>query len=284
MIAAKMQIMDCGVSGFVRASTKRAREECAHPMSYKGKCLLCNEFVGDDHGMAFEYLLPDLRITEFHADFIRRMHTNKTVKAGKLHLVLDLDNTLLHTVRLDEMAGAIMLGHGDLLANGRDLVLINNEFLTKLRPFLREFLKEASTMFEMTVYTMGGCVYGSIMVELIDPDRSYFSDRVITREDCTTRGRKSLDVVLAEESNVIIIDDRRDVWPEHGVNLIQIKPYHYLSEDGTMMEERAVDDDNDWALLDILERLRDIHRAYFSPESEIEGIKDVRTLLKLIGD
>ncbi|KAI4378932.1 hypothetical protein MLD38_016349 [Melastoma candidum] len=275
MIAAKMQIMDCSDSGFVHTPTKRAREECAHPVSYQCKCVLCDEFMGNNHGMAFEYVQPTLRITKSRADFIRRMRTSDMVKAGKLHLVLDLDNTLLHTVSLDKKAQALVPGRQDLLAKGRDLFLINDEFLTKLRPFLKEFLKEASTMFEMTVYTMGISIYGNSMVKLIDPNRSYFYDRVITREDCTTRGRKNLDVVLAEETNVIIIDDRRDVWPEHGANLIQIKPYHYLSK------ERAVDNDNDWALPDILKKLRVIHWAYFSPEL---GIRDVRTLLKLIED
>jgi RNA polymerase II C-terminal domain phosphatase-like 3/4 len=72
--------------------------------------------------------------------------------------------------------------------------------MTKLRPFVRTFLKEASEMFEMYIYTMGDRAYALEMAKLLDPQREYFSARVISRDDGTHKHQKGLDVVLGQES------------------------------------------------------------------------------------
>ena len=79
--------------------------------------------------------------------------------------------------------------------------------LTKLRPFVRTFLKEASQMFEMYVYTMAERSYALEMARLLDPSNIYFNSKVISQADCTQRHQKGLDVVLGAESAVVILDD-----------------------------------------------------------------------------
>ena len=83
--------------------------------------------------------------------------------------------------------------------------------MTKLRPFVRTFLKEASKMFEMYIYTMGDRPYALEMAKLLDPKREYFSGRVISRDDGTQKHQKGLDVVLGQESAVVILDDTENV-------------------------------------------------------------------------
>ena len=83
--------------------------------------------------------------------------------------------------------------------------------MTKLRPYVRTFLKEASEMFEMYIYTMGDRAYALEMAKLLDPQREYFSARVISRDDGTHRHQKGLDVVLGQESAVLILDDTENV-------------------------------------------------------------------------
>jgi FCP1-like phosphatase family protein len=81
------------------------------------------------------------------------------------------------------------------------------QMLTKLRPFVRKFLKEASTMFEMYIYTMGDKAYAIEIAKLLDPRNVYFDSKVISNSDCTQRHQKGLDMVLGAESVAVILDD-----------------------------------------------------------------------------
>lgn len=90
-------------------------------------------------------------------------------------------------------------------------MLDSMHMMTKLRPFVHTFLKEASEMFEMYIYTMGDRPYALQMAKLLDPRREYFSGRVISRDDGTEKHQKGLDVVLGQESAVVILDDTENV-------------------------------------------------------------------------
>jgi RNA polymerase II C-terminal domain phosphatase-like 3/4 len=83
--------------------------------------------------------------------------------------------------------------------------------LTKLRPFIRKFLEEASNMFEMYIYTMGDQAYAVEIAKLLDPGNVYFGSKVISKSDCTERHQKGLDVVLGDESTAVILDDTGNV-------------------------------------------------------------------------
>lgn len=86
--------------------------------------------------------------------------------------------------------------------------------MTKLRPFVHTFLKEASNLFEMYIYTMGERPYAIQMAKLLDPGDVYFNSRIIAQGDCTQRHQKGLDVVLGQESAVIILDDTEPVFEQ----------------------------------------------------------------------
>ena len=79
--------------------------------------------------------------------------------------------------------------------------------LTKLRLFVRTFLKEASSIFEMYIYTMAVRCYALEIDKLLDPVKVYFNSKVISQADCTQQHQKGLDVVLGEDNIVVIIDD-----------------------------------------------------------------------------
>ena len=86
-------------------------------------------------------------------------------------------------------------------------MLDSMQMLTKLRPFVRKFLKEASNMFEMYIYTMGDKDYAIEIAKLLDPTNVYFPSKVISNSDCTQRHQKGLDVILGAESVAVILDD-----------------------------------------------------------------------------
>ena len=97
------------------------------------------------------------------------------------------------------------------VSKGNLFMLTLMRMMTKLRPFARTFLKEASEMFEMYIYTMGDRAYALEMAKLLDPQREYFSSRVISRDDGTQKHQKGLDIVLGQESAVLILDDTEHV-------------------------------------------------------------------------
>ena len=58
---------------------------------------------------------------------------------------------------------------------------------------------------------MGERAYALEMANLLDPGKVYFNSRVIAQDDCTQRHQKGLDVVLGQESAVLILDDTEPV-------------------------------------------------------------------------
>ncbi|EOA22684.1 hypothetical protein CARUB_v10003388mg, partial [Capsella rubella] len=143
-----------------------------------------------------------------------------------LHLVLDLDHTLIHSKLVSDLS----IKEKYLLeeADSRLDLWRGNEFMIKLRPFLHEFLLEANKLFTMHIYTMGNSSYAKTVLKLIDPDKVYFGDRVVTKEACPNH--KTLDLVKADKSRVLIVDDTVDVWPYDKRNLLWITRYKYFRD------------------------------------------------------
>ncbi|CAF2128171.1 unnamed protein product [Brassica napus] len=196
----------------------------------------------------------------------------------KLHLVLDLDHTLLHTTRIPRLTQAEKY----LIEEAGDPMV----FLTKLRPYVREFLKEANEMFTMYAYTMGNRDYSKFILDVIDPKQIFFGERVITRDESPYM--KTLDLVLAHERGVVIVDDTRDVWPDHKRNLIEISRYKYFRMNNSrhskpFSEEKTDESENNGGLANVLKLLKEVHCEFFrvANEKELES-KDVRLLLQEI--
>ncbi|GJN19386.1 hypothetical protein PR202_gb06659 [Eleusine coracana subsp. coracana] len=128
-----------------------------HPGFVYGLCFLCGAKEEEDAAeeVAAEGPAPEKK------SIPRASHLGTLPRARKLTLVLDLDHTLLNSTELNDLS-PIEQGHG-LTRRARDdpgkglfrLDLDPNRMLTKLRPFVRGFLEQASAMFEMYVYTLG---------------------------------------------------------------------------------------------------------------------------------
>ncbi|KAL9298901.1 putative protein-serine/threonine phosphatase [Arabidopsis thaliana] len=138
-------------------------------------------------------------------------------------------------------------------------------------------------MFTMFVYTMGSRIYAKAILEMIDPKKLYFGNRVITKDESPRM--KTLNLVLAEERGVVIVDDTRDIWPHHKNNLIQIRKYKYFRRSGldsnSYSEKKTDEGENDGGLANVLKLLREVHRRFFIVEvEEVLESMDVRSLLK----
>lgn len=102
--------------------------------------------------------------------------------SGKLPLLLDLDNTLLHAQAVG-VAGYHIALEDWLDEDGLpevykfELPYNRKVYYLKLRPGLRRFLKTLAPFFELSIYTNATQEYADLVVAILDPDRSLFSDR-----------------------------------------------------------------------------------------------------------
>jgi RNA polymerase II C-terminal domain phosphatase-like 3/4 len=145
---------------------------------------------------------------------------------------------------------------------------------TKLRPRAREFLRAASAMCQLYVYTMGDKNYAREMAKILDPTGELFNGRVIANSDSTCSRTKDLDIVLGAEGSVLIVDDTDRVWPHNLANLIRIDRYHFFPQSaagfrqpGRSVLERAWKDEgangDREQLRDVLRVIATAHAAFF---------------------
>ncbi|KAJ4721337.1 RNA polymerase II C-terminal domain phosphatase-like [Melia azedarach] len=255
-----------------------AKEQiCTHFTVLDGICVACNKDIGDFSSVTFDYL--------FNSDPIR--HTETLLRNRKLVLVLDLDHTLLHTCKLKDLTSEekYLKEKVDSLENISNRSLFRWEeagFLVKLRPYVRNFLEEASNMFEMYICTMGSQIYAEKIAELIDADCKYFDySRIIACEEFKQYGKKDLSLVLGEESSIVILDDTESVWSDHAKNLITVSSYDYFKQrefEKSYSEEKTDESESDGALANILRVLKTVHGLFF----ENPACGDVPSLLAKI--
>ncbi|ESQ51107.1 hypothetical protein EUTSA_v10023181mg [Eutrema salsugineum] len=260
---------------------------CGHCFVRHRICLACKKKLCGVEVRGFDYLFPGLHLSHEAVSFTKCLTTLISIyKHKKLHLVLDLDNTLVHSVNISKLSDAekyLIEEAGSDLKN--NLQTYHGRFI-KIRPFVNEFLEEANKLFNMYVYTKCTFRYGQAVARMIDPNKIYFGDRVITRKE--SPNRKTLDLVLADERGILIVDDSLVVWPDHKQNLLQITRYVYFRQDykniranSSFAEMKRDESANRGALANLLIFLKGIHNGFFSCglEEDLDS-KDVRSLIK----
>ncbi|XP_057873270.2 RNA polymerase II C-terminal domain phosphatase-like 4 isoform X2 [Cryptomeria japonica] len=284
-----------------------------HPGFMWGVCIRCgvmkpNSDSDDQTGVALKYIHKDFELTDREVARLRNNDLKKLLPRKKLYLVLDLDHTLLNSARFVEVpheeAAYVTSTYLKGVSNaesvgetGRSLYrLISLQMWTKLRPFVHEFLEEASEMYEMYVYTMGERAYALKMARLLDPTGKHFGTRVISQGDSTRRHQKDLDVVLGAESAVVILDDTEQVWPRHRSNLIVMERYHFFSsscrqfnlQSPSLTHLMRDETETEGALASMLRVLRSVHQMFFNKDNDglaahsgFEG-RDVRQVLRAV--
>ena len=282
----------------IGTSSKSTDEDLCppHPGFIKGMCMRCGQFEDDESGVAFGYIHKDLRLGSKEIDRLRGADLKKLNSAKKLILILDLDHTLLNSTRLAEISSEeeYLKHQAQSMQADPDrsiFELPGMHLLTKLRPFVRTFLQEASKMFELYVYTMAERAYALEIAKILDPEKFYFGTRVISQSDSTKRHQKGLDVVLGAESVVVILDDTEFVWPRHKENLILMERYHFFasscrlfgSNARSLSEMKKDECESDGALSIILNVLKRVHQMFYDPDLRTEfSSRDVRQVLKHI--
>ena len=164
------------------------------------------------------------------------------LKARKLVLLVDLDNTLIYTSNTMERQ---ILGVKDVVwyqLGGED----GPWKYTRLRPHVKQFLRNISPLFEMRICTMGNRQYAEKMADLLNDDALYFAHhQILSREDITSRSKTEFlrKQFPHGDHTVVIIDDREDKW-NSASNLIRVQPFHGHDDDYLIQLEALLREDH----------------------------------------
>ena len=249
----------------------------------------------------------------------REKQTHLLTKHKKLSLALDLDHTLLHTINdfVYSRDGKKTTFFSEIYSHSAELQKYIHRFemrgtshFVKFRPRLDSFLERCSKLFEMHIFTHGERIYADQIAKMIDPNKTLFGDRVLSRDECPDIYTKTLEHIFpCSDNSVLVIDDKTDVWKKNLGNVIQIAPYDYFKRifgvqadvnnapgndnDRTnranpapqqtlnyRINETTINDYVDDDELDVVYNLLEsVHHSFFSSSNDITE-RDVKELLK----
>ncbi|CAD6184922.1 unnamed protein product [Caenorhabditis auriculariae] len=172
--------------------------------------------------------VPELIVSDKLAKEIGSQDENNLLATRKLVLLVDLDQTIIHTtnrpMKLDKKK------HSDIVR----YELMGGRYMTKLRPNTTNFLQKLSALYEMHIVTFGQRQYAHRIAEILDPNQKIFGHRILSRDELFSPQHKTRNLQAlfpCGDNLVVIIDDRADVW-QYSDALVLIKPYRFFKEVG----------------------------------------------------
>ncbi|XP_058456191.1 RNA polymerase II subunit A C-terminal domain phosphatase [Malaya genurostris] len=210
-------------------------QQCTHTTVIKDMCADCGaDLRQDDQGGPSEasvpmiHSVPELKVTETLAKKLGQADTERLLRDRKLVLLVDLDQTLIHTTNDNVPNNLKDVYHFQLYGPNSPW------YHTRLRPGALQFLSRMNPHYELHICTFGARNYAHMIAQFLDEDRKLFSHRILSRDECfnvTSKTDNLKALFPCGDSMVCIIDDREDVW-NMAANLIQVKPYHFFQHTG----------------------------------------------------
>lgn len=254
--------------------------ECDHDVSYGDICLYCGEVPRNVVHKSYCGFGSKASFSLGRALEEEKKYMKKLFEERKLILVLDIDHTLVHTC-----SGSLI--NPDAIDEYKKLAdESGSSYLIKFRPFLQTFLKDINPLFDTYIYSHGSQKYANQVAKLIDPEEATIKkERVLGREEKELDlKQKNLENLLpADQSASIIIDDRNDVWANKK-NLIMIFPFVYFDSEvasyDRSMYPKLPANSQDCSLFYFGKLLRNIHSLFYDMK-KANGA-DVRSIIRFL--
>lgn len=183
-------------------------------------------------------------------------HTNKKEEIileyntlYRLNLVLDLDETLLHSIVIKN--NNELVAYYSIMKNLVVHYVRNDEHMFIFyRPYILDFIRTVADLFDLYIYTNGTHFYVDIIIHFLVDKLGYNPFKKIQCRDKTSKEySKYLSVLDLSASDTIILDDHHFVWMFDKDNQILIK--EFLGPE----KNDYLDDDDLLVVLDMLKRI-----------------------------
>uniref|UniRef100_A0AC35U912 RNA polymerase II subunit A C-terminal domain phosphatase n=1 Tax=Rhabditophanes sp. KR3021 TaxID=114890 RepID=A0AC35U912_9BILA len=280
-------------------------DNCPHDIVVRGMCGFCgvdlqlptgtrpyNEAaLASTASVSMIHHVPDIKVSEELAKKIGQKDIDDLLGARKLILLVDLDQTIVHTTDRDYDHDP----HNPANIDVTFYQIKNTTYFTKLRPHTRTFLERMTKLYQLHIITYGQRNYAHKIAQILDPNKVLFDHRIMSRDELSSSYHKTSNMEAlfpCGEELVAIIDDRADVW-EYSDRLIKVPEYKFFKETGdinapssTREAERerkegrvrgvahAMDNDNDDYLLILGEVLTEIHEIFYQEYDKAATKKD----------
>ncbi|XP_071545579.1 RNA polymerase II subunit A C-terminal domain phosphatase isoform X2 [Panulirus ornatus] len=189
--------------------------------------LLEEKDIPKTEAVSMLHAVPDLKIARNEAQKLGKEDIDNLLKQRKLVLLVDLDQTLIHTTN-DNIPPDLKDVYHFQISHGGPW------YHARLRPHTKEFLEKISMYYELHISTFGVREYAHHIAHFLDPDRMLFGQRILSRNECldVMSKKANLDSLFPCGDNLVcIIDDRTDVW-NYSPNVVQVLPYHFFRHTG----------------------------------------------------
>ena len=283
-------------------------EICPHETFYYNCCIKCGFMKNKEYDLQNKdrFSFNEFSYSKGKAESIEKQQIETYLKQQKLIILLDLDNTIIHSysspsplIRIPDAEIKKLL---DLYKIYFAKVPIKNQLnrneniLVKFRPFLKTFLKNIQNKYEIYIYTHGTKEYATGIIQYINLNfepNSLSTRRMIYRvlDDNGNPKIKSIkEVFPTQEKMILIIDDRINVWEQSGGNLICIYPYKFFNENilinnnqsdkkKDINKEHYLKNEYDNVLFCITNLLLCIHRKFYEFYSKYNIQKDIQLIV-----
>ncbi|CAE6189686.1 unnamed protein product [Arabidopsis arenosa] len=161
---------------------------------------------------------PELSDVVFN--YFPDMQPNDSLKRKAVTLVLDLDETLVHSTleacRDTDFSFRVSFN------------MQENNVYVKQRPHLYRFLERVVELFHVVIFTASHSIYASQLLDILDPDGKFISQRFYRDSCILTDGiySKDLTVLGLDLAKVAIIDNCPQVYRLQINNGIPIKSWY----------------------------------------------------------
>lgn len=221
------------------SSQSKDPKDCCHSEVMKDLCVTCGfdlrqlndeerQAILHSASISMIHSVPELKVSLERAEELGKADEESLLRERKLVLLVDLDQTIIHTTNENVKEDLPDVHHFQLYGANSPW------YHTKLRPHTMEFLSNICKKYELHICTFGARLYAHSITSILDPHQKFFSHRILSRDECldpTSKTGNLKALFPCGDSMVCIIDDREDVW-NFSPNVVSVKPYHYFKNTG----------------------------------------------------
>jgi Dullard-like phosphatase family protein len=212
-------------------------------------------------------------ISPFVADnFVPMLKPCPKAKVGKITLVLDIDETLVHAsinprpgLRYDTVV------HFDDQYSG--------DIYVAYRPHMHTFLRAVAPLFEVVVFTASQSCYADPLMDTIDPDKTLVTDRLYRQHCVEAQGGRIKDLNLCGRSldRMVIIDNSPIAYCFQPRNAIPILSWFNDPNDNELLKlipllQRLATEESVYPLLDMY------NAQLMSAQDEVDSGSPINTV------